>query len=35
MRNRLVILILVNVVIVGATIVLLRLWMTDDTADQI
>lgn len=34
MRNRLVILILVNVVIVGATIVLLRLWMTDDTADQ-
>jgi len=34
MRNRLVILILVNVVIVGATIVLLRMWMTDDSVDQ-
>jgi pilus assembly protein CpaB len=33
MRNRLVILIAVNVILVGATIVLLRMWMVDQTPE--
>jgi len=34
MRNRLVILIAVNVILVGATIVLLRMWMTEQTPEN-